>query len=297
MYIDGKNLPVFRASLHNHSTSSDGTFTIPQLATHYRDAGYDVFSISDHDVSNDITGIEIPGITILSGVELHPLGPRGILWHILALGVPGDFKAKGYSSGSEAVKAAKDVGALVYCAHPAWCGLHTEEILELGTIDGIEIFNAGARLCKRATSDEIWDELLQAENRPCRALGVDDCHDWTAFALGWTMIAAENRSPEAIYDALRNGRFYATEGPEFHSIEFKGGHFRATFSPAETAVLVSNFAQGYCAASPGFPMIGCKGKTITEIDVDVSAFSKGSYIRCQISSPDGYQAWTQPYFI
>ena len=296
MLYNGIEYPVFRASLHNHSTSSDGFFTVQQHAGFFRDAGYDVFAISDPRVANDVSSINIPGLTVISGIELHPMGPRGILWHILALGVPKDFKGI-YDTGKEAVDAAKAVGALVYAAHPRWCGLHVEEILELGELNGIEVFNSGCRLIGRAANDEIWDELLDAGARPCNALATDDCHGWTEFGLGWTMIAAEENTYDCIMDALRRGRFYATQGPDFHSIEFRDGHFRATFSEAVSAVVIGSRDLGVCGKMPRWPMPGNEGAPATSIEADVSAWPKGSWLRCKICDAKHHCAWTQPFFV
>ena len=296
MLYNGIEYPVFRASLHNHTTSSDGRFTVAELAGLFHDAGYDVFAVSDHRVPNDVSNINIPGLTVISGIELHPMGPRGILWHILALDVPKDFKGI-YDTGKEAVDAAKAVGALVYAAHPRWCGLHVEEILELGELNGIEIDNSGCRLIGRAVNDEIWDELLDAGARPCHALATDDCHDWNCFAQGWTMIAAEENTHDCIMDALRKGRFYATQGPDFHSIEFRDGHFRATFSEAVSAVVVGSRDLGVCGAMPRWPMPGCERAPATSIEADVSSWPKGSWLRCQICDANHHYAWTQPFFV
>lgn len=296
MIIDGKEYPVFKASLHNHTVGSDGSYTIEALAKYYQIAGYDIFAVSDHRVANDVTGIHIPGITVLSGIELHPMGPRGILWHILALGVPGDFPGI-YETGKEAVDAAKAVGALVYVAHPAWCGLHVEEILELGELQGLEIHNSGCRLIGRSVSDEIWDQMLEAGCRPCYGLATDDCHGFGEFAQGWTMIAATENAPDAIYDALRNGRFYASTGPDIYSLELKDGHFRATFSECVSAIVVSNGDNGAIGRTPRWPIPGSEKPLATSIDIDVSNWRKGSYLRLQITDAKGRMAWAQPYYI
>ena len=296
MVIDGWELPVFKAALHNHSTTSDGFWPVETVARLFHDAGFDVFAISDHRKANDLSGIHIPGMTLLSGIELHPMGPRGILWHILALGVPADFPGI-YETGREAVAAAKAADALVYVAHPNWCGLRVEEILELGEVDGIEIYNSGPRVMGRGVSDELWDQMLETGCRPCRAIATDDCHEWTSFALGWTMIAARENTPDAIQEALRAGRFYATQGPDFHSIELKDGHFRATFSEAVSAIVVSNQGTGTCVCSPRWPMPGHEKQGTTSLDVDVSTLPKGNYVRCQITDANGRYAWTQPYFV
>jgi DNA polymerase (family 10) len=83
-----------KGDLHSHSTASDGTASIEEMAAAARDAGYEYLAITDHsasmgfgsDVSPDelraqierIRGIEIDGIEILAGSEVNVL-PDGSL--------------------------------------------------------------------------------------------------------------------------------------------------------------------------------------------------------------------------
>ena len=50
--------------------------------------------------------------------------------------------------------------------------------------------------------------------------------------------------------ALRQGDFYATQGPEFHFLHFTDGVFSAEFSPCTEVIGLTNFSGGYCVAVP-----------------------------------------------
>jgi len=296
MIINGIETKPLKANLHTHSTTSDGRFTPQTIARIFRDAGYDVLALSDHCAPNDVSTVNVPGLTMVSGIELHPWGPDEKMWHILALGVPKDFCGQ-YETGQEAVKAAKAVGALVYCAHPYWVGNLCHEIIGLGDIDGIEVFNTGCRLIGKQYNMQIWDELLDAGMRPCMALANDDCHGWLEFGQGWNMIGALERSEEGVLEALRAGRYYATQGPEFSIIECRDRRFHAEFSEAVSAFIISNREQGTCVRSPRSPLPGHEPPPVTSLDVDLSDYAPGSYVRGQITDAQGRMAWTQPFFL
>jgi DNA polymerase (family 10) len=83
-----------RGDLHSHTTASDGTASIEEMAAAARDAGYEYLAITDHsasmgfgsDVSPEelraqidrIRGLEIEGIELLAGSEVNVL-PDGTL--------------------------------------------------------------------------------------------------------------------------------------------------------------------------------------------------------------------------
>lgn len=303
MILNGRETQVFKTNLHTHTTMSDGLHTPDEMCALYYMAGYDALALTDHHTTNKVSELHQIlkekhdfDMTLISGIELHPAGPRGISWHILALGVPEDFPGR-YKSGFEAAQAARDAGALVFAAHPYWCGLTSAEIAELGPIMGTEVYNSSCRYIGKEYNMLAWDELLDAGNRPGWALAVDDCHSPGTFAMGWTMIAAKENTPEALLEALRNGEFYSTEGPEFSRIEVKDGKFYAEFSPAVSAVLVGKRSSGHCETVPRWPLPGNEKGVVTSMEVDLSHFKPGSYIRCQIKDADGKMAWSMPYFL
>ena len=98
----GRRLHSYKANLHTHSTLSDGEFPPQEVIRLYREHGYSVLAFTDHRKTNPVSGYDGGGLTLLSGIELHPNGPRGIRWHLLALGVPESFPGE-FESGQQAV--------------------------------------------------------------------------------------------------------------------------------------------------------------------------------------------------
>ena len=57
---------VLKASLHTHTTNSDGKFTPAQIIDMYKDAGYDVINFSDHSTVNKVSEYDGKGMTLIS---------------------------------------------------------------------------------------------------------------------------------------------------------------------------------------------------------------------------------------
>ena len=89
-----EQLNVYKANLHTHSSVSDGKFTPQEMIDKYSAAGYDVLSLTDHGKHNDLSSCDHRGMTLIPGMELHPAGPRGIRWHILALNITRDISLR-----------------------------------------------------------------------------------------------------------------------------------------------------------------------------------------------------------
>lgn len=294
MLYYGREIRTWKANLHTHTVGSDGMFTPSQIASLYEAAGYDVLFLSDHRRTNDVSDLQDRKIRVYSGVELHPKGPREILWHILGLGVPFEFNVQP-ASGQEAIDSVNAVGGVAFVAHPYWCGLTSAEVMTLHGYAGIEVYNTSCRYKGTEFNMQTWDEMLDAGEFPS-AIAVDDVHHCRELFHGWTMICAEDNSEEAILSALRKGEFYATMGPEFKSLSFDGKIFEAEFTEVESAVLISNKSRGFRETVPGDPFPSSHIMA-TKMRVDVSGLPAGSYIRCQIRDTQGHYAWSNPILI
>ncbi|NLE54887.1 MAG: phosphotransferase, partial [Lentisphaerae bacterium] len=88
----GRVLPTFKGAFHTHTTLSDGIFAPAEVVRLYREAGYDILALTDHRKTNRVSELDSMGLTLISGMEMHPAGPRGIPWHIVALNVPESFE-------------------------------------------------------------------------------------------------------------------------------------------------------------------------------------------------------------
>ncbi|MBP5300500.1 MAG: CehA/McbA family metallohydrolase, partial [Victivallales bacterium] len=222
----GRHLMAYRASLHTHSTVSDGSFTPAEVIAMYAERGYDILAFTDHSATNPVSTYDPKGLTLISGMEIHPQGPRGERWHLLALGIPEDFPnpvTGAETTMQQCINAVREAGGIPFCAHPAFCGFHSEDLASLEGLAGLEVFNSDCRFAGKGSSEHIWNELAD-QNILLNAIAVDDMHARMDFGCNWTMLLVEKTlSPQAILNALRNGDFYATQGPQIYFIDFHDG--------------------------------------------------------------------------
>ena len=290
MNFYGRELPVFKAALHNHCTVSDGLFAPEELLKMYADQKFDVFAFTDHRKTNPVSDYNNFGMTVLSGIELHPKGPRNTTWHLLALNVPQGFPGE-FATAQEAVDAVNAAGGLIYCAHPEWCGITSADIAQINGFAGIEVYNSSCRYNGKADNESVWNELTDAHIF-YPALAVDDTHSTAELFGGWTMIAAPDRSLASIMDALKKGHFYATQGPEFTRLSYENGVFEAEFTEVEEAILIGERSSGYWEALPGWPNYG-DYKLLTKLHKPAEVKTLGANrFRCRIKDSKGRYAWT-----
>jgi len=111
----------FKGNTHIHSTASDGGKTFAEIADMYASAGYDFLFRTDHWVLSDVEADagEYP-LLWLDGMELDGKDTEGAYFHVVCLGkVDGVAREGGLV---EAMKKAREQGALLVDAHPHWCG-------------------------------------------------------------------------------------------------------------------------------------------------------------------------------
>src|SRR5215470_9246315 len=118
----------YRGNLHTHSTRSDGALSPEAVVRTYREHGYDFVAVTDHFLASfgfpitDTRDLRTPHFTTLIGAELHaPRIEAGVLWHLVAVGLPVDFPPlRAWETGPELAARAAATGAFVGIAHPAW---------------------------------------------------------------------------------------------------------------------------------------------------------------------------------
>ncbi|MEL6968237.1 MAG: PHP domain-containing protein, partial [Pseudomonadota bacterium] len=132
----------WRGNIHTHSTLSDGILSPDEVCRRYKAEGYDFIALTDHFIGRynypiaDTVPYRGDTFTTILGAELHSGAMQnGELWHILAVGLPTDFKPshspdflprRDQETGSELAQRARDAGAFVAVAHPQWSGLTLE---------------------------------------------------------------------------------------------------------------------------------------------------------------------------
>lgn len=303
----------YRGCLHSHTTESDGSAPPERLVEHYRRGGYDFLVLADHDKLTDRSGLSTPDFLVLRGTELAvgrtELGER---FHVVGIGVrePIGTGAAGAMTAADAIAEIRRLGGEAIVAHPYWSGLTSADLLALSDLLAIEVFNTTCQASiGRGNSQYVWDELL-TRGRLVRAVATDDCHrPGFDSRRAWTMVRAPELSPVAILDALRRGHFYASTGPEIHSVVLRGDVVEVECSPVQAVELICDPTRGSrLEAGTNSDAVGAvrrRGGHLPEGVVDGGLVTGATfelrreprYARVQVVDSAGRMAWTNPIFV
>jgi hypothetical protein len=279
----------FKGNAHIHSTASDGGKTFTELAALYASAGYDFLFRTDHWQASDVAADETDAPLLwIDGIEFDGVGPEGEYGHVLCLGkVEGAGREDGLAA---AVASARDQGALCFLAHPQWSG-NTLETSRRWQLDGVEVYN---HVCHwlNGKSDGLvhWNAALERDPG-LLALAVDDAHlrpDDPGWNGGWIVVNAEACTTPALMAAIRSGNFFASCGPEFHSITWDGREVHLRTSPVQFVRLVGPRSKGARVGS-------FNGVRLEEVSFAVP--KDWDYVYVEVEDEHGRRAWTNALFV
>lgn len=262
-----------KAQLHLHTSNSPDVrerVPVAETVAAYRRAGYNFLVFTDHDRVTPVEGLGGPDLVVVPGEEQtlpNPVYPFGR--HLLRLGV---------GAGLRELRAP---------AHPSWTGnlgagwWRLEDLTERGDFRLFEILNG-----KSNSSRDFWLwDCLQARRgaeNPLWGIAVDDTDNADPLDAGWVMVKTADLTAEALFEALRSGAFYATNGPV---VEFGA-------------------ADGVISAKC---LDGAWVRFLNGRHEVVAAFRGGSgeyrpagdegFVRVEVVGRDGHAAWSQPFFL
>jgi predicted metal-dependent phosphoesterase TrpH len=290
----------WRGNIHTHSNQSDGALPTADVITAYKNAGYDFLMLSEHFIShynwpiNDTRPFRNNRFTTLIGAELHaPETSAGELWHIVAAGLPQDFPPCGETeTGPKLARRARNAGAFIGIAHPAWSRYTIEDGRALNCAHAVEIYNHGCAI-ENDLGDGFYllDQLLN-EGKRLNAFATDDAHFKSPDHFGgWVNVKAQSLDPKELLQSLKDGNFYSSQGPELHAIDLSNKEINITCSPVDTITVVCGTSRS-CVKT---------GKAITSATFDLSTLDKGWYLkktspwfRITVIDHAGKRAWSNP---
>ncbi len=206
-----------RGSFHGHCSENSGCASVPLAdgVRQYRDIDVGFVTLTDHDAITDLAVMRslYPELALVEGFEHSErehmvfVGPNLAPLHELPL--------------EEAMRGAGDLLTMV--SHPRPHRDSDEywtlgKLRDLGTWPcGIEIYNghygieeALAR-GRHPFGTALWDEVLTAGHRVW-GFANDDFHDPVDFGNAFNMVLVDEVTPDAIVNAARHGRCYASSG-------------------------------------------------------------------------------------
>lgn len=241
-----------KGNLHGHSIASDGQLPPEKVFEGYHRRGYDFFSLTDHDVYGryEYEGlILIPGFELscfLHGKRVHlnffQKGKKSLFEH------GQKFVIENHEQTMAFIKETQD-DYLVMLNHPDWSLLEYRDVEDLDCFFGMEVLNYGTEWQDRiGEGSHFWDAALR-DGKRWWGVATDDNHNgylsspgWPFDHVesdsfgGWVMVKAENRSAEAITEALEKGFFYASGGPEIYDFSVSGEFVHVSCSPVSRII-------------------------------------------------------------
>lgn len=300
-FIEKKKM--LKGGLHCHTTRSDGKLSPEEtIRLHYQN-GYDFLAITDHRIYNfKHYAPEVP-LTIIPGMEFDDKmfekckGMRHChtvcLGHAKEDGNPYEQDERfesGTAKSQEEYQPYLDRfhanGNLTIYCHPEWSATPARYFDKQQGNFAMEIWNSGCALNNDMDTDAAyWDELL-GQGQKIYGVATDDGHQKEEHCNGWVMVNAENNI-NAILDALKDGRFYSSCGPEIYDFYVEDGKAVIECSPVAKIRLHSD--------KHPTKIVRYQEGLLTRAEFEIG--DRYDYVRMTIIDENGKYAWTNPIFL
>jgi len=326
-------LPVvdkyFKTCLHTHSTVDDGHMSHEEVKEIYKSRGYSVIALTDHETCFTHHDLTDENFLMLTGYEMltnqwdQPAGyfktyhfnfiakdPNN-RWQIYnpkyrprAAHHAPNIICDGYEDReydveqmNNIIARANEKGFLVTYNHAIWSMQDTRDYIGLKGLWGVEVFNGECyMLGYDSETNHVYQELLKEGNRVF-PLAVDDTHSPRAVGMGWVMVGAKELTYPSVIEALEKGDFYASTGPEIHSLTLEGNTLKITCSDAVTINLQPHCRMGQrYIAEPGTFLNEAEFDLTRWIETCPEEWKDKAFVRVCVTDASGHKAYTRAYW-
>jgi 5-hydroxyisourate hydrolase-like protein (transthyretin family) len=285
-----QNYRYYKAQMHCHSTNSDGNMDSLTVLEEYKDRGYEILFLTDHNYMSQMQAHSQPGLLCINSEELT------FDKHMNGFFMTHTVDASGFTP-QQAIDSVKAQGGLIQFNHPIktlmgddW-SYNASQFLALHDLDMIEIHNWGTEFTLSPFNKLVWDSVLTAG---CRIWGTatDDMHKLSEVLIptidrAWVMIWLSELHPDSVFRALQEGHFYSSTGVIIQSYDVRG----------DTLSLI-------CSECDEISFIGDHGDVKKTVEGQSAQYIRDNetYIRVQIEGSTGLfgtettYAFTQPHF-
>lgn len=300
----------YKANFHAHSARSDGRLTPEEMVRLYKEQGYSILALSEHETYTDTREFDTEDMIVYPAIERSINLPEHETFHIHGIADYGrDVKNRclhdevipvpdfcGMEDVQKIIDELKERGNFVMLNHPYWSFNTFEHLGGLTGYDFVEIFNFGAEIHGNLGDSEAYCDELWKKNF-FLAVAADDNHNsnrykkgidmWDSFG-GFTMLQLDEFSRRGISDALKKGAFYASAGPEIYQFSLCGNTAAVKCSEVKTIAFKAWPRRGYCIHKE-------EGGSLTEASYTLRGEEK--WIRVKCIDEQGRAAWSNPIYI
>ena len=319
------NTPYFKANLHTHTTISDGKLSPAETKAAYKEKGYSILSLTDHNVIVDHSELNDPDFLMLTGMEINVNAPADVAiaaktYHLNMIAKrpenrwcpskPTHANALQYkesmqceemdlSYNTEAVNAliarANEMGFLVSYNHPTWSNQSYPDYAPIQGLWAMEMRNSEC-ICigGNENNPRVFKDMLNLGNR-IYPLGTDDMHTPRALGQSWIMVGAPQLEYTTVMEALEKGDFYMSCGPVISSLTVEENTLKIVCSDAKS-ITMETFGGRFSRR-----VVAEDGALLQGAEFDLAPlFEKAGnapapYIYLTVNAPDGTYAATRAY--
>ena len=198
---------------------------------------------------------------------------------------------------SALMQEAREDGFFVTYNHPVWSLESTEECFRYHGMHAMEIVNYSSYVTgHEERNSNLYDAMLhRGEDIYC--IATDDNHDVYPIGHpkcdsfgGFTMIKAEKLEYGAVTQALLDGHFYASEGPEILELYYDSEDNRVHIKTTEAVRILMTTGNRNNNAKTAERL----GETITETSFTLDR-QDTDYVRFIVRDREGKEAYTHAY--
>jgi len=295
----------FKGNTHTHTLESDGDSSPEDVATWYKENGYDFLVLSDHNVLVDpatLAHLVDDGFLLIAGEEVtSSFEDRSV--HINGINIRSVVTPQQGSTIVDTMQrnidAIREVEGAPHINHPnfGWA-FGAEELAQVENDRLLEIYNGHPTVHNDGGGDspgieEVWDYLLTRGKR-IYGIAVDDAHDFKQIGRdysnpgrGWVAVKARRLAPLEIVTSMEQGLFYASTGVELEDVAVDERRIRIFIKDRDDFKYTTRF-------------IGGGGRVLAETGANPAVFElKGPqvYVRAVVHDSGGSRAWVQPAFV
>ena len=318
----------YKANLHSHSNISDGALTPEEIKKIYKEQGYSVFAYTDHDVMiphpelNDGEFLTLNGFEAeITEKDVTPFGGARTC-HLCFIARTPDIKGqpcwntedarignapnyrdavikdersigfvREYTSENinELIRICREAGFFITYNHPTWSLEDYPVYTSYHGMHAMEVYNhSSACLGYDEQNAAKYDDILKGGER-IFAVASDDNHNKRNDSFGgFVMIKAERLEYTAVTDALFNGSFYASQGPEIKSLYVEDGRLFVETSDATSITATTKIRRATAVFAE-------EGKSVNSLSFALEDAME--YVRVTVTDKNGKRAWSRAYFI
>ncbi|MBR2043131.1 MAG: PHP domain-containing protein [Clostridia bacterium] len=285
MFTDKYGKNWYKVGLHIHTSLSDGLLSPEAAAARYKNAGFDAIAITDHWVYHGED--EINGVKIISGCEYNLGGfdTSVDVMHIVGIGMKKEPDISSTDTPrQEVIDKIIESGGMAILAHPAWSLNTLKDIKPLKGFSLLEIYNtvSNAHLSSRPYSGYIVDALANI-GIVYPLIATDDAHyyDGSDDTKSFIMVNSESDSVENILKAIREQKFYSSQGPQL-SVRRENDKIIADCSECVMIDFLTNASITIDKA--------VRGENLTHAEYKIKDYEK--WVRVEVHDKNENYAWS-----